>query len=45
METPVTPEERLKKALHQLDVDWGNGTFNYAKVRAILAGERHEDQT
>ncbi|MDQ0241204.1 hypothetical protein J2S94_003297 [Arthrobacter bambusae] len=44
----MTPEEsaesRNRQALHQLDVDWGNGQFNYAKVRAILAGTRPEDK-
>lgn len=41
----MTDTERVQRALYQLDVDWGNGTFNYAKLRAILAGDRHEENT
>lgn len=40
----MTDAERIKKALHMLDVDWGNGTFNYGRLRQILAGEREEDR-
>jgi hypothetical protein len=35
----MTDAERIKRAIHQLDVDWGNGTFNYGELRRILAGE------
>jgi hypothetical protein len=40
----MTDAERIKKALHRLDVDWGNGTFNYAELRQILAGDREEER-
>lgn len=43
VEEPVTDQERIAKALHQLDVDWGNGTFNYGKLRQILAGNRDQE--
>ena len=40
----MTDAERNQKALHKLDVDWGNGRFDYAGLRAILAGDRNEEQ-
>lgn len=38
----MTDAERSQKALHKLDVDWGNGTFDYAGLRAILVGDKEE---
>jgi hypothetical protein len=38
----MTAEERIKKALFQMDVDWGNGTFNYGMLKAILTGKDEE---
>jgi hypothetical protein len=29
-------ERRIREALHAMEVDWGRGTFDYGKIRAIL---------
>ena len=31
-------ERRIKMALHQLELDWGSGRFDYAGLRGILDG-------
>jgi hypothetical protein len=31
-------EERNRQAIYQLELDWGAGTFNYAKIKNILTG-------
>lgn len=36
-------ERRNLQALHAMEVDWGAGVFDYAKIRAILTG-RNEDE-
>jgi len=32
--------ERIAKALFQMEIDHGNGVYNYAKIRGILAEEK-----
>ena len=32
-------EERNKRALHQLELDWGAGMFDYRKIQRILRGD------
>ena len=29
-------ERRIKMALHQMELDWGSGRFDYATIRGIL---------
>ena len=41
--TECEAERRNRKALHALEVDWGNGVFDYGKIRAILAGSSREE--
>lgn len=31
-------ERRNRQALHTMEVDWGRGVFDYAKIRALLTG-------
>jgi hypothetical protein len=31
-------EERNRQAIYQMELDWGAGTFNYAKIKNILTG-------
>jgi hypothetical protein len=31
-------ERRNRQALHAMEVDWGRGVFDYAKIRALLTG-------
>lgn len=35
-------EGRIRQALHAMDVDWGRGTFDYGKIRALLTGHSTE---
>lgn len=30
--------ERIAKALYEMDIDRGNGVYNFAKIRGILEG-------
>jgi hypothetical protein len=31
-------KDRVAHALFKLDLDWGNGKFDYTSIRAILTG-------
>lgn len=47
MKTPeqipiLSDTDRVQKALYRLDMDWGNGTFNYGALRAILTSKDEE---
>lgn len=41
--SPCEAERRNLQALHAMEVDWGAGVFNYAKIRGILTG-RDKDE-
>jgi hypothetical protein len=36
--TDCEADQRNLQALHQLELDWGSGTFNYTNIRRILTG-------
>jgi len=35
-------ERRNLQALHAMELDWGSGKFDYAKIRGILTGKESE---
>jgi hypothetical protein len=35
--------DRNKQALYAMELDWGSGKFDYAKIRGILTGEDSHD--
>lgn len=41
--TGCEAQRRNRQALHALEVDWGNGVFDYGKIRALLAGLSREE--
>jgi hypothetical protein len=45
METTTSCEaaDRNKQALHELDLQWGNGKLDLGLIRRILTGEDHHD--
>lgn len=45
---PCEAERRIMRTLYEMEIDWGAGTFDYAKIRGILTGrdtERCDHQT
>jgi hypothetical protein len=41
--TSCEAADRNKQALHVMELDWGSGKFDYAKIRGILTGEDRHD--
>jgi hypothetical protein len=35
--------DRNKQALYAMELDWGSGKFDYAKIRGILTAEDSHD--
>jgi hypothetical protein len=36
-------QDRITRALHEMDVQWGSRKLDYSKVRSILSGDDHHD--
>jgi hypothetical protein len=36
-------QDRIKQALHEMDMQWGSRKLDYGKVRSILTGEDRHD--
>lgn len=43
--TECEAERRIKMALHQMELDWGSGRFDYAGLRGMLTGKESEQCT
>ena len=40
--TDCDADRRNRQALYELELDWGAGKFDYAKIRGILTGKESE---